>query len=451
MSFSALEREVNGRVLFPHQDGYDQYRQTYFLEPTATRSPTAIVSPTNTDDIAAALSWATEAGAPVVARGGGHGAFSSADDAVVIDLSDNFKRAELRGDRIVAGGGATMGMLLTAGGDADLVVPVGAAAEPGMGLALHGGIGWLCRSYGLTVDHLVEIEMVLPNGETAILNDGAADTELWWAAKGAAPNFGVVTRAEFRTRRVPLMGFHRYVLPVESLGDALNQAETVADNVDVSLLCSKAPNQGAQLLAYISVCGTAEQVTASQSTADQFIAGVTSSVAKSDHVIAPYRESPAYDFPGAPIPPPGPVPAYERCPLLGPDADLTRVADVLQQAMARAETPVRIDFEQMGGKVAATPRDATPFWNRDAKWSLLVGGSWTEPHAEQLCRDWVRETVEQLQPDTSGGYIVEAHPTEPDVATFVTAAFGQNLPRLAEIKHRIDPDNLFRCYYPLQG
>ena len=449
MNLTLLQNRLQGAVLLPGDTDFDHYRQTYFLGPTAARTPGAVVSPESAADIATVLAWATDSGVPVVARGGGHGDFSSADDAVVIDLSAHFKHAELSGDRVVAGGGATMGMLLAAGGEADLVVPVGAAAGPGMGLALQGGIGWLCRRYGLTMDHLVEVAMVLPNGDQVVLNDEAPDSDLWWAVKGAAPNFGVVTRAEFRTHRVPLMGFHRYVLPADCLGDALNHAETVADNMDVSLLCSKAPDQPAELLAYISVCGSDEQVQASQTTADEFIAGITSQVSASDHVIAPYRDSPEYDFPGAPAPPPGPVPTYERCPLLGPAADLSRVADVLNQAMAHATTPVRIDFEQMGGHVAATPREATPFWNRDAQWSLVVGGMWTEPDAEQQCRDWVGETTQQLQPDSSGGYIVEAHPSQPDVEEFVAAAFGDNLPRLAAIKQRIDPNNLFRCYYPL--
>ncbi len=157
MNIDSLRNSIQGKISVPTDAAYENYQQSYFLTSGAAKSPALVVSPATTEDIAAAISWAREAEMGVAVRGGGHGAFSSADNKLVLELSLHFNEAKLREQYVVAGGGTTMGTLLAAGSSTNRVVPVGAAAGPGMGLALHGGIGWLCRRYGLTIDHLLEV------------------------------------------------------------------------------------------------------------------------------------------------------------------------------------------------------------------------------------------------------------------------------------------------------
>ncbi len=449
MNIDSLRNSIQGNISVPTDAAYENYQQSYFLTSVAAKSPALVVSPATTEDIAAAISWAREAGMGVAVRGGGHGAFSSADNKLVLDLSLHFNKAKLHEQQIVAGGGTTMGTLLAAGASTNRAVPVGAAAGPGMGLALHGGIGWLCRRYGLTIDHVIEVEMVLPSGAVVALGPDAAESDLWWAVRGAAPNFGVVSRATFRTHEVALMGFHRYTVPAKFLAPVLNHAEDVGEHMDVSLACAQSPGEDASLLIYISVQGSEAEVSASHKTADDFVAGITDSIIASDHSLAPYRDSPEFDFPGAPIPEPGPVQLYGNSPFLGPSADLDHVAEVILAAMSRAQFPVRVNFEQMGGAIGSIAPDATPFWNRQATWSVSVTAVWPELASKQQTADWVNETVGELGPAVCGSYIVEAHPKEANVREYVAASFGENLDRLRSLKRKIDPENLFDSYYPL--
>lgn len=449
MNIESLKKNIEGDVSQPAESTYSDYQQTYFLATVAAKTPIAVVSPATTADIAAAIGWAKQSGVTVVVRGGGHGAFSSADAEMVLDLSKHFRYASLDGEHIVAGGGATMGTLLAAGASTNRVVPVGAAAGPGMGLALHGGIGWLCRRYGLTIDHLEAVELILPGGNVVTLDSSGSYDDLWWAVRGAAPNFGVVSQATFRTHQVSLMGFHRYVVPAKFLATVLSHAESVGDEMDVSMACSREPGEDASLLIYVSIRGTQAEVTSSKTTADEFVAGITNSVSASDHSVAHYRDSPEFDFPQAPTPEPRPVQLYGSSPFLAPDADLEHVAEVVLTSMAAAPFPVRVNFEQMGGQIGNVAPRATPFWNREANWSTTITGVWPDVAGKQQTADWVNGTVHELEADTCGSYIVEAHPEEADVGEYVAASFGENLPRLREIKRRIDPDNVFGSYYPL--
>lgn len=449
MNIDSLRNSIQGDVRISTDPAYGKYQQTYFLSSVAAKSPALVISPATTEDIAAAIVWARDVGMGVAVRGGGHSAFSSADNKLVLDLSLHFNEAKLHGQDIVAGGGTTMGTLLAAGASKNRAVPVGAAAGPGMGLALHGGIGWLCRRYGLTIDHLLEVEMVLPSGAVITLGPDSAESDLWWSVRGAAPNFGVVSKATFRTHEVDLMGFHRYKVPAQLLAPALNHAESVGENMDVSLACAQSPGEDASLLIYISVQGSEAEVSASQKTADDFVSGITDSVIASDHSLSPYRDSPEFDFPGAPIPEPGPVQLYGNSPFLGPATDLDHVAQVILTGISRAKFPVRVNFEQMGGAVASVAPDATPFWNRQATWSMTVTAVWPDLASKQPTADWVNETVGELGSDVCGSYIVEAHPKETNIRDYVASSFGGNLDRLRSLKRKTDPDNLFDSYYPL--
>jgi FAD/FMN-containing dehydrogenase len=120
---------------------------------------------------------------------------------------------------VIVDGGATMGTMLDALAPTGRVVPVGIIGHAGFGLATRGGVGYLTRSLGLTLDHLVEVELVLPSGDVVRLSDASSgdEADLWWAVRGCAPPFGVVSSAVFRSHEVGPVWIDRMVVGLDSL------------------------------------------------------------------------------------------------------------------------------------------------------------------------------------------------------------------------------------------
>src|SRR5690349_7810351 len=190
-----LERVLSDRVFPPGTDGYAAALDRVFFPDAARRRPACVVAPASATEVSSVMRIAEATGASVTVRGGGLSSTCVADGAIMIDLSVHLDHAAIDGDMLVAGGGATVGTMLDALAGTGRRVPAGIVRLAGLGLVTRGGVGFLTRSLGLTLDHLVSVELVLASGEVLRLSAGSGgdEAELWWAVRGCAPSLGVVT------------------------------------------------------------------------------------------------------------------------------------------------------------------------------------------------------------------------------------------------------------------
>ena len=214
-----LRSVLGSQVQPPGTTGYEDALARVFFPDAARRRPSCVVAPRSVDDVATVLRVATASASPVTVRGGGLSSTCVADGAIMMDLSAHLDRARPDEDRVVMDGGATVATMLDALAPAGRVVPVGIVGHAGLGLATRGGVGYLTRSLGLTLDHLVGIELVLPSGEVVHLSEASAgeDADLWWAVRGGAPYLGVVTSAKLRTHEIGPVWVDRLVVGLDAI------------------------------------------------------------------------------------------------------------------------------------------------------------------------------------------------------------------------------------------
>jgi FAD/FMN-containing dehydrogenase len=441
----AIKDAHAGTVLLPGEPAYLN-AMSRLISSAALAKPLCIVQPESSAQVAAVLKVASDCGCPVTVRGGSHTALCARDRAIMIDLSEHLARGVAMGDEGWFGGGATMGSVVETLAPRSRLVPVGAASTPGMGLALQGGIGHLTRSLGLTVDHIIAVEIVLASGEVLTLSDDSTGdaAELWWAVRGCAPNLGVVTSVRFRSRPSPPQLFvQRLVLPLEALPVYVEQAPTLPRELSASAILGWRGDAPALFL-YVVYAGNDEDgIQRARETTGEWIrsSGATPSFARAETVA--YPAMPAFAMPSA-VAPDARLFAFKKAPFVK-SLDATALAE----AIRAAPCPLcEIELQQTGGALGDVSPTATAFWNRDFEWSCPVIGAWLDGDGV-ACTRWVRDTVSALAPHVVGTYSVEIEPDLPETLTEVEQAFGENLPRLRALKERFDPDHLFRLYYPL--
>jgi FAD/FMN-containing dehydrogenase len=191
-----LTEAVRGRVITPADSGYDDARVVY--NAMHDRRPRAVIQCVDAADVMAAVAAARDGGLDLAVRGGGHSVpgFGTVDDGLVIDLSP-MKSVRVNPAKKVAwvGGGATWGDVDHATYPFGQAAPGGIVSTTGVaGLTLGGGIGYLTRSVGLSIDNLLSADVVLADGRQVTASD-YENEDLFWALRGG--NFGVVTSFEF--------------------------------------------------------------------------------------------------------------------------------------------------------------------------------------------------------------------------------------------------------------
>src|SRR6476646_920000 len=228
LSGELARAHLEGTVVDASDRDYDRLRRVY--NAVIERWPGAIVQAATASDVQKVVSIAAESGLPLAVRCGGHSfaGLGTCDDGIVCDLSRMNSVLVDRHTRTVdVGGGALLGEVDAAGEPYGLVTPAGVVSHTGVGgLTLGGGMGYLSRRFGLTIDNLIGVDIVTANGK--LLRVGAdEEPDLFWGIRGGGGNFGVVTKFRFRMHDLGPVLIGRWGYPVEGAAETLKRYREV--------------------------------------------------------------------------------------------------------------------------------------------------------------------------------------------------------------------------------
>jgi FAD/FMN-containing dehydrogenase len=442
-------RGFTGEVIDREHPAYDEARRVW--NGSIDRRPIAIARCRDTEDVAAAVSTGVAHELPLAVRGGGHSipGHSTCDDGLVIDLSP-MRQVRIDPDARLArvAGGALLGDLDRATQEHGLAVPAGQVSHTGLaGLTLGGGVGYLMRKYGLTIDNLLAAQVVTAAGQT-VRASADENEDLFFALRGGGGNFGVVTEFTFKLHEVgPLVYAGVLAYPFDRAGEVMRASRevmrTAPDELSIHEILITVPEhdpfpptlQGRRAVFLVPVhVGTHEQAVAD---------------------IAPLRElGPAFDLVG-PMPYLGlqsmidydtrhGLGHYSKSHWLTGYEDA--LIDTLVAAFPEAPSPMaHLITARMGGAIERVAVGTTAFANRSAANLLWIINLWEDPRVDaEPHRRWVNDVFEAtLRYSTGGGY-VNAIASDEGPAR-VRAAYGhETFSRLAEIKRTWDPHNVFR-------
>ncbi|GAA2053202.1 FAD-binding oxidoreductase [Catenulispora yoronensis] len=440
-----------GRVVTPEDGGYDAARKVW--NGAIDHRPAIVAQCTDADDVAAALAFARDRGLEVSVRGGGHNFGGNAvwPDSLVVDLrAINQVTVDPRARVARCGGGARLGELDAATQEHGLATPSGTVSNTGVGgLTLGGGFGWLTHDHGMSIDNLVSARMVLADGSFVEASPDE-NADLFWAIRGGGGNFGVVTEFRFALHPVgPLVHAAMLFWPLAQGVEALAvMRDTIADLppglgglLGVGLNAPPAPfvpeqhhlAPGHALL--LAGFGAAEEHAAVVDAARSKLPPLFDFVSP-----MPYTALQSMLDDAAP---PG-ILAYERALYLN---DMTEGAiEVMAEFSARKNSPMSFaPVFRMDGAFSAVPDDATAFGG-SRRPAYTVNLACVAPTPDLLGADtaWAQEYWSALRPFArdEGSYV--NFMVEPDQERIVAAYGPEKYQRLAKIKARYDPENVFR-------
>ena len=444
---NALDAPVlRGQIIGPGETGYDQHRQLW--NGSFDRHPASIVRCVGTADVIAAVNWGRASGLPVAVRSGGHSfpGLSVADDALVIDLSPmKGIRVDPARRTVRVQAGVLLGELDHETQAFGLAVPSGIVTHTGVaGLTLGGGIGWIMRKHGLTIDQLLSVDVVTASGEL-VRASGDENPDLFWGVRGAGANFGIVTEFEFRC--VPL---GTQVLagplfwPIEKSGDVLRfYRDWIADAPDdlmTVVIHRKAPPlpfvpeelRGKPVV--IVVCcwvGGLEE-------GERFIRPLRRFGAPVADLCMPkpFLSHQAMFDPSFPH---GRWYYFKSCDVA---ALSDEIIDVTVEHTSRISSPLTsFPIWQLGGAVSRVADDETAFSGRSSGFTYNIGACTESRAGFEQEREWVRDFWSALTPWHEGVYV---NFLGDEGAQRVQQAYGvEKFAKLQALKQKYDPDNFF--------
>ncbi|GBQ03560.1 FAD-binding protein [Streptomyces spongiicola] len=435
-----LRALVSGRVLVPGDADYEEARTVYLGG--MDQRPAVIVQPADAGDVARVVALAREDELPLAVKGGGHSMFCLNDGGIVLDTS-SLRDLDIDPETRTAwaGAGLNAGEYSKAAAEHGLVTGFGDTGSVGIGgITVGGGIGYLVRKYGLTVDDVLAAEVVTADGRLLQV-DAEHEPDLFWAIRGGGGNFGVVTRLNFRLHELGTVTGGLLLLPatpevvagfVEAAENAPEELSTIA-NVMPSPPMPFVPEElhGTPIvLAILVYAGEGEAAEAA---------------------LAPFRglAAPIADMIQA-MPFPGVYPPEEEGfhPVAAARSlftDSFGVDDaklVLEQIASSSAAMPAVQLRVLGGAMARVPADATAFAHRDRKILINVAAMYQEPEEAELHTRWADELTAALQKGVPGVYVnFLAEDSEARIREAYPAGTWE---RLRAVKRAYDPTNLFR-------
>jgi FAD/FMN-containing dehydrogenase len=437
-----LRAAVDGRVITPDDAGYDQARTIFYGG--FDRRPAAIVRPADATQVAQVVDLARDGGHELAVRGGGHSnaGHSVTEGGIVLDLSElTAIDVDPPARTAWAQAGLTTGAYTAAVQAHGLVTGFGDTASVGIGgLTLGGGVGYLVRKHGLTIDSLLAAEVVTADGRILEIDD-ERHPDLFWAIRGGGGNFGVATRLKFRLHPLDGIVGGLLLLPATAqvIADFMAAAEAAPEELSGIANIMPAPpmpfvpaDQHGQLVIMAMLCyaGDAE-------------AG--------QRALAPFRAlvQPIADM-LQPVPYAGMFPPEEgefHPTAVGHtmfmDAVDRPMADTIMEQLQASDAAVRVvQLRVLGGAITRVPAEATAFAHRHSRIMTNVASFYDGPADRERRQAWVDGAAAAFQQGDDGAYVNFLGDEGPER---VRRAYpGSTWDRLVAVKRRYDPDNLFR-------
>jgi FAD/FMN-containing dehydrogenase len=443
----AFKSQFRGHLIEPADANYDEERKVY--NAMISRKPRMIAKCVDVADVVAAVNFGRNQNLLVSIRGGGHnaGGLGVCDDGLVIDLSLMKTVVVDAATRTVrAGCGCTWGDIDKATHTFGLAVPSGVISTTGVGgLTLGGGMGHLTRQYGLTIDNLLEANVVLANGQLVVAN-ARENRDLFWAIRGGGGNFGVVTSFLFQAHPVSTVVAGPMLWNLEQTADIMKwyrefivQAPEALNGFFAFLTVPPGP-PFPESLHFEKMCG--------------IVWCYNGAAEEANNLLEPLRKlyPPAFEF-FVPMPHPSLQSMFDG--LYAPGLQWYWKADFVNElsdeaialhikhgsAMPTLHSTMHL-YPVNGAAHKPTNTD-TPWSYRDATWSSVIVGVDPDPANNDRITTWAKEYWEALHPYGAGGAYVNFM-MEGEGDERIRATYRENYERLAAIKAKYDPANFFR-------
>lgn len=441
LSISDLRASFNGDVIAPGDENYDKARTAFYGG--IDHHPAVIIRVRNADEVARVITLAREASMELAIRSGGHSAVGHcvSDGGIVLDLSlMRDLQIDLNTKTAWAEAGMTAGEFTNAVAAHGLAIGFGDTGSVGIGgITLGGGVGYLVRKYGLTIDSLLSAEIVTADGEFLRI-DADSHPGLFWAIRGGGGNFGVVTRFNFRLHDVDSVVGGMLILPA------------TADNIASFMSLAEAAPEELSTIANVMIAPPMPFLPEAAHGKPVIMAMLVYAGDLEDgaRVVAPFK---AIDTPLADM-----VQVMKYPQIYQPDgeeyhpvaASRTMFIDSVDRSVAQtildhiatssammAVTQLRV----LGGAMARVPVDATAFAHRKSKIMANVAALYTDPTQRATHEAWVADLASALQQSDTGAYV---NFLGNEGEERIRAAYpNETWERLAAIKAQYDPTNLF--------
>ena len=434
--------ELRGRFIRSQDDGYDEARTVFYGG--FDRRPALIVRVEDAADVSRVVALARESGLELAVRSGGHSvaAHSVSDGGIVLDLSE-MKNLELdvEGRTAWAQTGLTAGEYTTAAGAHGLATGFGDTGSVGIGgITLGGGVGYMVRKHGLTIDDLISAEIVTADGELLRV-DAETHPDLFWAIRGGGGNFGVATRFQYRLHQVDTIIGGMMILPatpdvissfVAQADAAPEELSTIANVMVAPPMPFLPPEAHGQLVIMALLCYAGE-------------------VDEGERVLAPFRAlaEPIVDM-VKPMPYPQIYPPEEEdyhpigsARTMFIDTIDRSVAETIVEYLQTSSAQMAVaQIRVLGGAMARVPADATAFAHRSSRIMVNVAALYERPDEAAVYEPWITDFAATLRQGDDGAYV--GFLGDEGEGRIREADPGSTWQRLAEIKGRYDPTNLFR-------
>ena len=433
---------LKGRVIGPNDPAYDQAR-TIFLGGYDLR-PALIARPLDTSDVARVIAYTRERELPFSVRSGGHSgaAHSTNDGGIVLDLRD-MKALEVDDASRTAWAetGLSAGEYSTTVGAHGLATGFGDTGSVGIGgITLAGGIGYLVRKHGMTIDSVLAAHVVTASGETLHVN-AQSHPDLFWAIRGGGGNFGVVTRFQYQLQPIDHVVGGLLMLPAtpDVIAGAIDASASAPEALTTIINVMPAPplpfvpkEHHGQLVAMILLCFAGDADAGARA-----IAPLRSLATPLVDMVRPMRYPELY--------PPEDESYHPKAigRTLFIDQVDRSVATMILDYLRGSDASLRVaQLRVLGGAMARVPADATAFAHRTSRILVNVAAFYNGPDDRPRREAWVKEFATALHQGNPGVYVAFL---ADEGAARIRAAYPRSTwDRLAAVKARYDPDNLFR-------
>ncbi len=445
-AFDQFKASLRGGLIQPNDEGYDAARKVY--NGMIDRRPQLVARCSDVADIISAVNFARENNLLLAVRGGGHNGagLGVCDGGLVIDLS---RRRGIRVDpknrTVQVESGCTWGDVDHATHYFGLAVPCGIVSTTGVaGLTLGGGHGYLTRKFGLTIDNLLGVDMVLADG-SFVTADAKENEDLYWAIRGGGGNFGVVTSFLFKAHPVSTVYAGPMLWPLDKAVEVMKWYREFT---------TKAPEE---LYGFFALLNVPPAPPFPENLHRKPMCGVvwcySGRMEQAEEAFRPIRKlgPPAVDFVG-PMPYPMLQGLFDQ--LFPPGLQWYWKGDFVNELSDDAiklhmkygsELPSLLSTMHLypiDGAVHRVGKNDTPFSYRDSTWSMVIAGIDSDPSNNERITKWAKAYWEALHPYSAGGAYVNFMMEEGQ--NRVEATYRGNYKRLSEIKRKYDPTNLFR-------